>query len=255
MASHSIYQFYSELSYYEPKIWRRFQVMDDITMARLGYIIMTMYEMEASHLFQLKVPYNENMSKRLLQEDMQFATSEHVIEYIKEKLPSDVIRYYEVQNEYTVEFENPDAYVAQDEKMKRSIIAEGDVLTFEYDYGDGWEVSLVLEKIFQDETLLGKELPRVIEGQGFGIVDDVGGVSGLADIAKAFANKRSKEYRFYANWLKGCDKDPEKIAFEKFDIDDMNFRLKKLPRIYKDIYEYDLEMTDRSYNLLRRKYK
>ena len=39
MASHPIYQFYAELDDYKPKIWRRFQVSDDITAARLGYII------------------------------------------------------------------------------------------------------------------------------------------------------------------------------------------------------------------------
>ena len=50
MASHPIYQFYAELADYKPKIWRRFQVMNNITMAKLGYIIMTMFEMQASHI-------------------------------------------------------------------------------------------------------------------------------------------------------------------------------------------------------------
>lgn len=31
MASQPIYQFYAELKDYEPKIWRRFQVMNNIT--------------------------------------------------------------------------------------------------------------------------------------------------------------------------------------------------------------------------------
>ena len=39
-----------------------------------------------------------------------------------------------------------------------------------------------------------------------------------------------------------------------FDIDDMNFRLKKLPRIYKQIYEDRLEPTQRSIALIERKY-
>ena len=39
MASHPIYQFYAELDDYKPKIWRRFQVSNDGTVARLGYII------------------------------------------------------------------------------------------------------------------------------------------------------------------------------------------------------------------------
>jgi tetrahydromethanopterin S-methyltransferase subunit B len=40
-----------------------------------------------------------------------------------------------------------------------------------------------------------------------------------------------------------------------FDIADMNFRLKKVPRIYADAYEHGLEPTKQSMNLLERKYK
>lgn len=49
MAAQPIYQFYVELEDYKPKMWRRFQVMKGLTMACLGYIIMTIFEMEASH--------------------------------------------------------------------------------------------------------------------------------------------------------------------------------------------------------------
>lgn len=35
----------------------------------------------------------------------------------------------------------------------------------------------------------------------------------------------------------------------------MNYRLKKVPRIYKDAYEYGLEPTKQSMDLLVRKYK
>jgi len=55
MASKPIYQIYAELQDYEPKIWRRFQVMNDITMARLGYILMTLLEMQGSHLYLFEV--------------------------------------------------------------------------------------------------------------------------------------------------------------------------------------------------------
>ena len=64
MASQPIYQFYSELSDYKPKIWRRFQVTNNVTMARLGYILMTMFEMQASHLFCFDVPFSDNFKKQ-----------------------------------------------------------------------------------------------------------------------------------------------------------------------------------------------
>lgn len=43
MASHPIYQFYAELDDFKPKVWRRFQVLDDITVARLGYIVQVLF--------------------------------------------------------------------------------------------------------------------------------------------------------------------------------------------------------------------
>ena len=54
MAEQPIFQFYAELDDFKPKIWRRFQVAGNITVARLGYIVMTMYEMEANHLLAIE---------------------------------------------------------------------------------------------------------------------------------------------------------------------------------------------------------
>ena len=53
MAVHQIYRFYAELKDYTPKIWRRFEVIGTKTIAEFGYTIMTMFEMQASHLFCL----------------------------------------------------------------------------------------------------------------------------------------------------------------------------------------------------------
>ena len=51
MAQHYIYRFRAELKDYEPKIWRRFEINGERTMAELGYALMLMFEMQASHLF------------------------------------------------------------------------------------------------------------------------------------------------------------------------------------------------------------
>lgn len=66
LASQPIYQFYAELSDYTPKIWRRFQVFGNITMARLGYIVMTLYEMQAEHLFRWFTPYRKTRIKLMI---------------------------------------------------------------------------------------------------------------------------------------------------------------------------------------------
>ena len=64
MASQPLYQLYLELEDYEPKIWRRVQVMNNVKFSRLGYIIMTLFEMEASHLYEFVIDIGENSKRR-----------------------------------------------------------------------------------------------------------------------------------------------------------------------------------------------
>lgn len=45
---------------------------------------------------------------------------------------------------------------------------------FTYDFGDDWEINVKLEKIIIDETLSKKDLPRVLKGKGYGIIEDCG---------------------------------------------------------------------------------
>ena len=133
--------------------------------------------------------------------------------------------------------------------MKHVISRTHSKLSLVYDFGDNWWVDITLERIFKDDTLSGRLLPRVIEGEGYGIVEDCGGVGGLTRLAKAFKMKRGTEYNEYSQWL-GMDE----FELETFDVEDMNFRLLRVPRIYKDIYEYNLPPTERSMKILERRY-
>lgn len=47
----------------------------------------------------------------------------------------------------------------------------------------------------------------------------------------------------------------EDLDLAAFDLEDINFRLRKLPRIYADIYERDLAPSRASEKLIARKYK
>lgn len=248
MASHPIYQFYAELTDYEPKIWRRFQVLNNITMARFGYIIMTMFEMQASHLFRFDVPVAANFRKC-------------VGEHINNDANGEVIDLFAERPELAqlhIELPSKDGFSelevrtldASETKVKNVLTEATEAMTFSYDYGDGWEVKIVLEQIIEDKELPGKELPRVFDGANYGIIEDCGGPGGLEEIAKAFKKKKGSQYKEYCEWL-----GTEELDLVAFDIDDMNFRLKKVPRIYADAYEYGLEPTKQSIDLLTRKYK
>ena len=119
-----------------------------------------------------------------------------------------------------------------------------------YDFGDDWKVMVTLEEIITDSDLSSKELPRVLDGKGYGIIEDCGGTPGLADIVEAFKSKQGKEYENYREWLS-----MDEFDVKAFDMDDMNFRMKKVPRIYKQIYADGLTPTQKSIDLLERKYK
>ena len=239
MASYPIYQFYSELCDYEPKIWRRFQVPGNITLSQFGYILMTMYEMQASHLFGSAVPSRENFI--LYWKTLNPNCENTTLTIFKNK----EITRYEFQDD---EMDLPCEPITN--KMKSAFFScPGEKMTMEYDYGDGWQIEITLENIIMDKELPGRELPRVLEGAGYGIIEDCGGPGGLEQLAEAFQKKSGPEYEDFCEWL-GC----KELDLLSFDLNDMNFRLKKIPRIYREIYEYGMQPTQRSINLLERKY-
>ena len=229
MTSPPIYQFYAKLDDFEPKIWRRFQVNGDITVAWLAYIIQVLFEMKASHLFCVvhERPFltrSGRLSKRM-----------------------ELISRYDILDEdsdFDIESED-----ARKVKLSALNLESPSHLVVCYDFGDDWRVSVILEEIAEDKSLSAKELPRVLEGAGFGIVEDCGGLFGLDNLIEAFKEKKGDDYEQFSEWLGVDDFD-----IMTFDLDDMNFRLKKIPKIYKQCYEDMLTPTQRSMDLIERKY-
>ena len=246
MATKQIYTLYAELKDYTPKIWRRFEVVSNITIARLGYILMTLFEMQARHLFCFDLPFSENYRIRMAD---QYSPEEidKLTRAFFTKNPFYRNFRLELKNEYIES--SPDSADAAEALLKNMLNLIGEHIEFTYDFGDNWEVVVKLEKMSNDDTTPASDFPRVLEGAGFGIIEDCGGVPGLGELAAAYKNKSGKVYKEYSEWLGMTDLD-----LVSFDLDDMNFRLKKLPRIFRDIYENDLEPTQQSINLILRKY-
>ncbi|QLL78726.1 hypothetical protein GTO87_09095 [Ligilactobacillus saerimneri] len=73
----------------------------------------------------------------------------------------------------------------------------GDKLVLYYDYGDDWEFDIQIEKI--SRTKQGPVVARVLAGQRYGIIDDIGGVSGLKEYYSKC--KKKQNLRFYEEWL------------------------------------------------------
>ena len=207
MTNRKVYQFYAELDDFEPKIWRRFQVADDITVAQLGYIIQVLFEMTASHLMVLEVPKEDNVIWRyeISDDDLQAYSDSNCNIKVNDAAQS---RLYDVLSK------------------------PNDIINFNYDFGDDWWVLLKLEHIFSDQELPDTKLPHVLAGDGLGIVEDVGGTAGLQDLVKAFRKKQGRKYQEFREWL-GI----EDFDITSFDLNDINLRIKTIPSVYQQYYE------------------
>lgn len=230
MSVKKIYQFYAELEDFKPKIWRRFQTADNVTAAELGYIVMTMYEMEASHLLAVE-------------HERSFFTPSGRL-----SRRTELICRYDIPDEFgdLKEWSGKDATATQLSALNLEAPYQ---LVVRYDFGDDWRVILKLEKIFEGEELPGVEFPRVLAGKGFGIVEDCGGIWGLEELVQSFKEKEGESYEQFREWL-----GVEDFNITAFDIEDINFRLTKIPQIYKKIYEKRISPTKKSIDLIERKY-
>lgn len=242
MTNCSIYQFNAELKGYKPRMWRRFQVSEDISLARLTYIVMTLFEMRANHLFDFEFKMELNKSKlikELGRENIEIPRK-FLLNIIKIGLPDSET------NELDKSIYDFNIFEV---KMKQLITPDMPKIKFRYDFGDNWEINVKLEKIIIDEVLSKKGLPRVLKGKGYGIIEDCGGVDGLKSIAEAYSEKSGEEYENYCEWLLDDD-----IDLVSFDIEDMNNRLKKIPRIYEKLYEDGIYPTEKEIELIERNY-
>ena len=97
-----------------------------------------------------------------------------------------------------------------------------------------WDNIIALEEIITELDIPVKELPRVLKGKGYGIIDDCGGVPGLERIAEAFDKKEDQEYKQYCEWL-----GTNELDLKTFDVDKMNLALKDSITELIDFYEGD----------------
>jgi len=81
-------------------------------------------------------------------------------------------------------------------------------ITYEYDFGDGWEHKIVLEKILPYKP--GETVPRCIGGRCGCPPEDVGGVWGYMEFLKAYKDKNHPEHDEMVEWA-GESFDPERF--------------------------------------------
>jgi hypothetical protein len=105
-------------------------------------------------------------------------------------------------------------------RLPQFVRQAGQKLRYEYDFGDGWEHELLLEKIIPAEANV--HYPRCLKGKRACPPEDCGGVWGYADLLEAMADKSHSEREMYLEWL-GGEIDPE-----AFDLAEINAILQEM---------------------------
>jgi hypothetical protein len=176
-----IYQIKITLRDSKPPIWRRVLVPADVSLARLHDIIQTVMGWADYHLHVFTI---------------------------------DGVEYGDpVQDAGEMGYKNEGRY-----RLSQFVDEEGFKFDYEYDFGDGWEHVVLVEKILPEEK--GQRYPVCIKGKRACPPEDVGGVWGYEMFLEAIKDPKHEEHASYLEWVGGSF-DPE-----QFDLDAINARLK-----------------------------
>jgi hypothetical protein len=91
---------------------------------------------------------------------------------------------------------------------------------YEYDFGDGWQHTLLVEKILPLEP--GQQYPVCTKGKCACPPEDVGGIWGYYGFLNAIQNPEHPDHGMYLEWV-GDEFDPK-----AFDLDSVNAMLRDL---------------------------
>ena len=182
----SMYQLKVTLIGAKPPIWRRILVPSDMYLGKLHIVLQLAMGWTDSHLHQF---VSDNTFFGIQDDDFS--------------LEMDV----EDENKY---------------KLNQLLKSEKDSIKYEYDFGDGWEHKIVLEKILPMENE--KFSPRCIKGKRACPPEDCGGIWGYQELLDILKEPDHPEYEDMLEWLGG------EFDSETFNIEETNKMLSEYVR-------------------------
>jgi len=106
---------------------------------------------------------------------------------------------------YSAPYPDSDWQDTDDEDSRRITLGQIASLNrkfkYEYDFGDGWEHEIVVEKVLLPEP--GAMYPQCLKGKGACPPEDVGGVGGYANFLEAIRDPNHAEHQMYVEWIGG----------------------------------------------------
>jgi hypothetical protein len=170
-----VHQLKITLRYTRPPIWRRLLVPSEILLSDLHDVIQIAMGWTGGHLHQ-----------------------------------------FEVAGVYYTDFDEDDLLDARSEgetKTRLNAIAprEGGKLRYDYDFGDGWDHSIIVEKVLPRER--GRKYPVCLAGRRACPPEDCGGPHGYSNLLEALQDPKHPDHKDLAEWI-GGEFDPEAFDLE-----------------------------------------
>lgn len=178
----AIYELRVVLEDVKPVVWRTFRIPADATLRDLHHVLQVVMGWTNSHL--------------------------HAFEH-------DGDRYSEPGPDFEMDGGDIDTDDVTVGELLRTV---GDVLSYEYDFGDGWSHTVSLQAIHTT----GPEV-WCLDGKRACPPDDCGGPGGYANLLGILAKPKHPEHRDMLEWLEPAY--PDGFDPEAFDIDEINEQL------------------------------
>jgi len=205
-----IFQIRITLNDTKPPIWRRVAVMSNITLGQLHEVIQIVMGWTDSHLHQF-----------ILRDKKLKPTPQEIARRYREDAMDDIFldrvggqRFFVTK---TTLWGDPTEMEGEDEnavtlgkvcpKVKSKLI-------YEYDFGDGWEHTIEVQKIVEPEP--GVKYPVCLAGKKACPPEDCGGVWGYYELLEVIADPKHEDRGEMLEWL-GGEFDPD-----AFDLEEVN---------------------------------
>ena len=182
-AATPIYQLRIELLYLEPAIWRRILVPASIKLPKLHVALLWTMGWAGGHLHEFVVGHD----------------------------------HYGIPDP---NYDTPPLIQSEDRITLGAALGARKAFTYLYDYGDGWEHRVTVEKILPPDP--GLKSPRCLDGANACPPEDVGGPPGYIDFLEAISDPKHDEHKAMLKWCGGSF-DPT-----AFQLDDVNDTLRQI---------------------------
>jgi len=207
------YQFLVTLNHVKPQVWRRILVPATLDFYDLHSIIQTSIGWTDSHLFIFSLEdKNNNKTIELVGDEESveenFVLAQHYMKNPPEKGTFD--------DEMYQKFIRIQLLLAREVHLD-DYVRNYPEFRYMYDFGDGWEHEVLMEKIVEDYE---NDSPEVLEGKGTCPPEDVGGPPGYDEFKRVMKDKEDPEHDHMKRWAKSQ-------GYRKFNLAKVNAELKE----------------------------